>query len=185
MRSAVETKSYAARMARAPFQVVVVPFRIGNDGCEYAAFRRADDDAWQWITGGREDSESPLQSARREASEEAGVSPRTPFYRLATLHSVPVTHFAADLMAARHLRHSGVLLRVRGEGSHTNALRGTLRMALGQLRRGSTAPALRMQPRGAVRTSRTTPSRRLARPSLTRRPLIERAEVDRPSFECG
>ena len=82
-------------VARAPFQVVAVPFRVRADGYEYAVFRRADDDAWQWIAGGGEDSETPGQAARREAFEEAGVSTDTSFYRLTTVDSVPVADFVA------------------------------------------------------------------------------------------
>jgi dATP pyrophosphohydrolase len=80
---------------RAPFQVVVLPFRVSPGARRYAVFRRSDDGAWQWIAGGGEDSETPLQAARREAVEEAGVPADTPFYPLRTVDSVPVADFAA------------------------------------------------------------------------------------------
>jgi dihydroneopterin triphosphate diphosphatase len=85
-------------VARAPFQVVVVPFRLRVDDYAYAMFRRADDDAWQWIAGGGEDSETPAQAARREAFEEAGVSSNTSLYRLRTVDSVPVSDFVAQTL---------------------------------------------------------------------------------------
>jgi dATP pyrophosphohydrolase len=52
-------------MPRAPFQIVVIPFRVVGTQYEYAIFRRADHAVWQWIAGGGEDSESPLAAARR------------------------------------------------------------------------------------------------------------------------
>ena len=42
--------------------MVVVPFRVRADDYEYAVFRRADDDAWQWIAGGGEGSETPARA---------------------------------------------------------------------------------------------------------------------------
>jgi dATP pyrophosphohydrolase len=75
--------------------VVVVPFRVHANGSEYAVFRRADDDAWQWIAGGGEGAETPVQAARREAFEEAGVPAHTSLYRLRTVDSVPVADFVA------------------------------------------------------------------------------------------
>ena len=62
-------------MGRAPFQVLVFPFRRDQAGRpEYAIFRRADNDAWQGIAGGGEDDETPMDAAIREAREEAGVT---------------------------------------------------------------------------------------------------------------
>lgn len=58
-------------MTRAPFQVLVFPYRTLESGeTAYAVFRRRDDGmSWQAISGGGEDSETPLEAARREASE--------------------------------------------------------------------------------------------------------------------
>ncbi|MBL4684803.1 MAG: NUDIX domain-containing protein, partial [Nannocystaceae bacterium] len=61
-------------MARAPFQVLVLPYRRAKDGLEVAVFRRADYDVWQFVSGGGEAGESPETAARREVAEEAGVS---------------------------------------------------------------------------------------------------------------
>src|SRR5882672_8901989 len=61
-------------MGRAPFQVLVFPFRRVQAGrLEYAIFRRADIDAWQGIAGGGEDDETLIEAAIREAREEAGI----------------------------------------------------------------------------------------------------------------
>ncbi len=82
-------------MPRAPFQVLVLPFRESDDGSiEYALFHRKDMDIWQGIAGGGEGEETPLDAARREAFEEAGINPGASIYSLKTLASVPVYHFA-------------------------------------------------------------------------------------------
>jgi dATP pyrophosphohydrolase len=63
-------------MARRPLNVLVLPFRCGSgDLVEYAIFRRADDhtEFWQGVAGGVEDTEEPLEAARRELLEETGI----------------------------------------------------------------------------------------------------------------
>lgn len=57
---------------RAPFQVLVVPFRMIDDHPEYLLMRRSDIGVWQWVAGGGEDVETPLEAARRELEEETG-----------------------------------------------------------------------------------------------------------------
>ena len=81
-------------MARAPFQVLVYPYRpIGNNSFEYTLLKRADQGFWQGVAGGGEDSETPLEAARREASEEAGIPETATFLQLDTVCPNPVTAF--------------------------------------------------------------------------------------------
>jgi dATP pyrophosphohydrolase len=80
-------------MTRAPFQILVYPYRKNNNDYEYALLKRADAGFWQGITGGGEDSESPLQAAKRETLEETGIEPSAYFLLLDTIESVPVTAF--------------------------------------------------------------------------------------------
>jgi len=81
-------------MARAPFQVLIYPYRKTNDGqIEFALLKRADAGYWQGIAGGGEDEEYPLETARRETFEEAGISPESDFIQLDTIEFVPVTEF--------------------------------------------------------------------------------------------
>ena len=80
-------------MTRSPFQVLIFPFRRSQERLEYALFYRSDSECWQGIAGGGEDDEVPLEAARREAREEAGVPSTARFVELQTKSSVPVTCF--------------------------------------------------------------------------------------------
>jgi dATP pyrophosphohydrolase len=80
-------------MARAPFQVLVLPYRILASGAiVYAVFQRQPTDGgfWQGIAGGGEDDETPLEAARREAWEEAGIPPGSLYLTLDSRATVPV-----------------------------------------------------------------------------------------------
>lgn len=81
-------------MARSPFNVLVFPYRkVGDDEFEYALLKRSDAGFWQGIAGGGEDSETPLEAAKRETFEEAGIPSDSSFLRLDTVEPVPVTEF--------------------------------------------------------------------------------------------
>ena len=83
-------------MARAQFQVLIIPYRIGNDGtAEYAVTKRSDVDAWQFLSGGGEDHETPIQAARREANEEGSIPGDLEFLQLDSVASIPVHNFSA------------------------------------------------------------------------------------------
>jgi dATP pyrophosphohydrolase len=84
---------------RAPFQILVLPFRLRDGRREYAIFRRTDDGSWQGIAGGGEDTETPVEAARREAAEEAGIPMSTPLYRLRATGRIPTVGFG------EHRRH--------------------------------------------------------------------------------
>jgi dATP pyrophosphohydrolase len=81
-------------MPRAPFQVLVYPYRrVSGDEFEFALLKRMDTGYWQAIAGGGEDAETPLDAARREAAEEAGLPFNSEFIQLDTIESIPVTEF--------------------------------------------------------------------------------------------
>jgi dATP pyrophosphohydrolase len=90
---------------RAPFQVVIFPFRRLDRATEFAVFRRSDLHFWQGLAGGGQEDESPVQAARREAFEEAAVPFDAPYFALSWTSSVPVScigaaaraHWPADL----------------------------------------------------------------------------------------
>jgi dATP pyrophosphohydrolase len=78
-------------MSRAPFQVLVLPFRYNQDRhLEYAVFKRWDGEYWQFIAGGGENTEKPIESAKREAFEEAGISTKLKYIQLDSCNTVPV-----------------------------------------------------------------------------------------------
>jgi dihydroneopterin triphosphate diphosphatase len=79
-------------VARAPFQVLVILFRQAPS-LRFCALQRADSGSWQWIAGGGEDEESPLEAARREVAEETGLVAATP-HPLESRAFVPVDGFA-------------------------------------------------------------------------------------------
>lgn len=80
-------------MPRAPFQVLVLPYRRTADSFEFAVLCRADDACWQGVAGGGEGHETPLEAAKREAHEEAGIPADARFIELETVCSVPVYLF--------------------------------------------------------------------------------------------
>ena len=82
-------------MARAKYQVLVIPFTVQNNMIKYAVFHRSDMQVWQFIAGGGEDGETPLQSAKREAYEEAEIGFDNKFYSLDTCCSISTECFKA------------------------------------------------------------------------------------------
>ena len=82
-------------MPRAPFQVLVLPYRRGPVGLQVAIFHRADYDVWQFVSGGGELGEAWEQAARREGWEEAGISRQLEYLRLDTMTTIPACWFAA------------------------------------------------------------------------------------------
>ncbi len=80
-------------MTRAPFNVLVFVYRRAREGFRYALLRRADAGYWHTVSGGGEDDETPLQAARRETHEEAGLCAGAEFLRLDTITPVPVSAY--------------------------------------------------------------------------------------------
>lgn len=81
-------------MARAKYQVLVIPYCIENNIAKYCIFRRSDMDVWQFIAGGGEDEDSSvLESAKREAYEEAGIRMEEKYTQLDSLSSIPTNCF--------------------------------------------------------------------------------------------
>ena len=58
---------------RAPFQILAIPYRYENGIPYFCVLRRSDSDLWQFIAGGGEDKETPLEAAKREILEEGGI----------------------------------------------------------------------------------------------------------------
>lgn len=83
-------------MSRAKFQVLIIPFRMATDGLpEFAVTKRFDMDVWQFLSGGGEDDETPMQAARREANEEGNILRDSKMIKLDSTASITAINFAA------------------------------------------------------------------------------------------
>ena len=76
---------------RAPFQILVIPYRRTAAGPEFAVLKRTDDGNWQFVAGGGEIGESPIEAARRETREEIGVAGK--MVRLDSTATIPKNRF--------------------------------------------------------------------------------------------
>jgi dihydroneopterin triphosphate diphosphatase len=91
-------------MARAPFQVLVIPFRKEEDDkYQYFIFQRPDSNNygpyWQGIAGGGEDKETPTQAAKRESMEESRLILNSKIIKLDSLAYIPSPVAAGFLWA--------------------------------------------------------------------------------------
>ena len=82
-------------MARAPYQVLVIPFFKDDDQTiRFALFHRSDRDIWHPVAGGGEDNETILETAVRETHEETGADrPAEAFIPLQAKAWIPATEF--------------------------------------------------------------------------------------------
>ncbi len=79
---------------RAPFNALVIPFyREPGAPTLYCVLLRADAGFWQWVAGGGEDAETPVETAVRETREETGIEGA--LYALQSEARVPVSAFAS------------------------------------------------------------------------------------------
>ena len=92
-------------MSRAGFQVLVIPYRECSDGShEDALTSRSDCGAWQFLSGGGDEGETPLEAAKREAYEEGGVAEGFTYLELEAVASIPASHFT-DRWEWEHRRY--------------------------------------------------------------------------------
>ncbi|HFK1548032.1 NUDIX pyrophosphatase [Bacillus albus] len=83
---------------RAPYQVLIFPYIITEDTIQYAIFNRSDYGYWQGIAGGGEDGETPIESAKREAFEEAVILREFPYIELDSVSSLPVEDVVGEFL---------------------------------------------------------------------------------------
>lgn len=57
---------------RAPFQILAIPYRL-KPVLQYCVFHRSDSGQCQFVAGGGEDDEKPIEAAAREFYEETSV----------------------------------------------------------------------------------------------------------------
>ena len=80
---------------RAPFQILAIPYRLEPE-LQYCVLRRSDDDRYQFVAGGGEDDEKPIEAAVREIFEETSVKAQ---------RILPLTSMAygpADVVSKKH-----------------------------------------------------------------------------------
>ena len=83
-------------MARAKYQVLILPYQRTGNRIRYCIFKRSDLPFWQFIAGGGEDADrSPLAAAMREAFEEAGIPESEKYAVLETRCSISAECFPA------------------------------------------------------------------------------------------
>ena len=83
---------------RAPFQILAIPYRRVAD-LQFCVLRRADVDQWQFVAGGGEDNETPIEAAIREISEETGIKTDS-ITKLTSMAYVP-----ADVISECHRKY--------------------------------------------------------------------------------
>ena len=80
---------------RAPFQIMAIPFKL-EPNLQYCVLHRSDIDQDQFVAGGGEDDEKPIEAAAREIYEETSVK---------AVHIVPLTSMAylpANVISKKH-----------------------------------------------------------------------------------
>lgn len=77
---------------RLPYQALIIPFIKQRGEYYYAVFRRKDLGFWQFISGGGERSETPLQTMKREVKEEIFIGGKFSYVRLATVNTIPAVN---------------------------------------------------------------------------------------------
>ncbi|WP_302722215.1 NUDIX hydrolase [Gilvimarinus gilvus] len=75
------------------YQVLVFSYFKKKSGLRYLILKRSDNSCWQGIAGGGEMNESPLEAARREAFEEAGIPMNANYISLDSMCTVPIRYF--------------------------------------------------------------------------------------------
>ncbi len=78
---------------RAPFQVIVFPYRKEERTLQVLIGKRADDGTWQAISGGGENTETPLEAAKRELMEESNLTGEH-WQQLDSRTMLPKVHYA-------------------------------------------------------------------------------------------
>lgn len=78
---------------RAKYQVLIIPFKREKDKIKYGIFKRSDWDFYQAISGGGEEGETILETAKRELYEETGLK-KEYLTKLDSVSSIPANCFS-------------------------------------------------------------------------------------------
>ena len=103
---------------RAPFNALVIPFyRAPGAQTLYCVLLRADAGFWQWVAGGGEDAETPVEAAVRETREETGIE--GPLYALQSQASAPEARLSTEHTACEWLPYDEAFSRLRFQSNQT------------------------------------------------------------------
>lgn len=80
---------------RAPFQILAIPYKMMDSTPYFCVMHRSDIDQWQFVAGGGDDSETPMEAAKREVLEEAGITADN-MVQLTAMAYVPATCIGAS-----------------------------------------------------------------------------------------
>lgn len=83
---------------RAPYQILAIPYKRTPE-LMFCVFHRADCDQYQFVAGGGEDNETPLDAAIREIKEEAGITTKS-VISLASMAYLP-----ANVISEKHRKY--------------------------------------------------------------------------------
>lgn len=81
---------------REPYQILSIPYKIIDGEILFCIFKRAGSNYWQFIAGGGENGETPLEAAKRETTEEIGIEPKN-IEQLTCIAYVPAEVIAESL----------------------------------------------------------------------------------------
>ena len=78
---------------RAPFQTLIIPYKIEMSDVFYGVFLRKKQNIWQFVAGGGEDVEKPIETAVRELKEETCINvKKEDMIELDTKSTIPVVN---------------------------------------------------------------------------------------------
>ena len=78
---------------RASYQVLIIPYRRESNTIKYGIFKRSDWHVYQPISGGGEEGETILETAKREFFEETGLK-KEKFTKLDSISCIPANNFS-------------------------------------------------------------------------------------------
>ena len=87
-------------MTRSPLQILVFPYKFSkNKEVLFCLFKRNLEAGgyWQGIAGGGENAETPLEAAKRESYEEAGIPLNYKYMQLDSIITIPVVNILGFL----------------------------------------------------------------------------------------
>ena len=85
---------------RQPHQILAFPYKKDDNGNYlYGIFCRVGKtERWQGIAGGVEEGETFLESCKREANEEAGISYNAPIIELKSMCTIPIVNVTKEFL---------------------------------------------------------------------------------------